>query len=486
VVKLNKIIYGSFLSLSILTVQVFSIQYTNAGDNVPDTIETFDSFIQKILSNHESLMLAKNTILRTKSEIQVIESSLGWNLFASAGVNRSRSFIGAETTQSTISIGVNKLFQSGDSIQLKSNYNHDDSEFVVSGTQANPLSTTGVDLNYRIPLLQNKGNSQYRLGINKASTKYAEAVNSQLIIRDEITSHAIELYYGAAILAARLNTARQSINRAKKLKSHIQKNIDLGILEKGEILQSNAQIHNLQAQYQELKLVWEQSEIAINRLLGQPWNTAFKPKVIVSLNKNYNAVEINSIVKNYSPRLKILSLNLKLADSVIALNRDNISSKLDMVFSVGTLNTQGPSATGTINDSDVVGGVRLEYQKAIDGRGFNSKLYQSQLDKENIRIQVLKLETDLNYDGFSLISNITRISKVNASYKKRHQTEIKKYKDIVNRYRAGRAKTNTVIQFENERTQAELIYRTQNILREKIISLLKLKQGILLINKVEK
>jgi len=47
------------------------------------------------------------------------------------------------------------------------------------------------------------------------------------------------------------------------------------------------------------------------------------------------------------------------------------------------------------------------------------------------------------------------------------------------------------IQFENELTQAELAFNTQKILREKIIALLKLKQGLLLssepkISKVKK
>lgn len=465
----------------VLFLQTISVNGVNAS---VDGTDTFESFVQKVLMNHESLNLAKLDILRTKSEIQVIESSLGWNLFADAGINRNRSFFGAETTQSSLSLGVNKIFQSGDSIQVKSHYVRDDSEYAIIKSQANPLSTTGVDLDYRIPLMQNKVNREFLLNKNSANSKYTESINIQSVIRDEITSQAIELFYSSAILTARLKTAKQSIERAQKLKNHIRNNIKLGILEKGEILQSNAQIYNLQGQYQELKLVWEQSEIAINRLIGKLWNSPFIPIVITTPLMNYDYSQANDNVKIYNPVLKSLNLNLKLADSIIAFHRDNTRSKLDLVISIGTQNTQGPSGIGDINYTDVIGGIKLEYQKALDGRGLNTRLYQAQIDKDRIKTQIVKLEKDLKFDTHLLISNINRISKVNSRYEERHEVEVEKYKDIVKRYRAGRATTNIVIQFENERTQAELVYKTQNILREKTISLLKLKQGKLLTKKL--
>ncbi len=479
--------YKTTYKILLLLVVLFFLERTVSNVYAAaETIETFESFIQNVLKNHESLKIAKRNIIKTRGDIDAIESKLGWNLFASSAVNRSRSFFGAISTQSNLALGINKIFQSGDSIELASNYSIDDSEFVIINSQANPISTTRLDVNYRIPLFQNKNYNQYLLDETSVALKYKESRNSQLITRDEIIVQAIELYFGAAVLVARLKTAKQSIARAKKLKAHIQKNIDLGILEKGEILQSNAQLYNLQGQYQELKLVWEQSEIAINRLLGNPWDAGFTPRVRISKYKEYNFDSISRNVRQYNPELKILNLNLKLIDSIIALNTDNTRSKLDLVFTIGSLKTQGPSGIGTINDTDVIGGVKLEYNQALDERGVNNKLYQSQLDKLNIETGISKLETDLNYDSYSLVSNIKRASKINNNYQKRHKQEIEKYKDIVRRYRAGRADTNIVIQFENERTQAELVYNTQIILREKTISLLKLKQGILVKNKEDK
>jgi outer membrane protein TolC len=380
-------------------------------------------------------------------------------------------------------LGVNKLLKSGDTIELQGNYIRDESEFIIINSQPNPLSTTGIDLNYRMPLLQNQLNKRYLLDYDSANSKFTESINTQLIIRDQIILQAIDLYYGSASLNETLKTAQHSIVRARKLKEHIRKNITIGLLEKGEILQPNAQIRNLQGKYQELKLVWEQNEIAINRLIGKSWNTAFTPVVDKSSIKKFDSDVISSNVNKYNPELKSLKLNLKLADSVIALQQDNTESKLDVVFSIGALATQGPSQVGSIDDRDVVGGVRLEYQQALDKRGLNSKLYQSRIDKENIKIQISKLEKDLEYETYSLISNINRITKVNVRYKQRHDLEVEKYKDIINRYQAGRTTTNIVIQFDNERTQAELDYKTQKILLEKTISILKLKQGGFDINK---
>lgn len=467
----------------VLSVQGFFIFNVHAKEN---NSQTFEAFIQQVLNNNESLNIAKLNISRTNSEIQVIESTLGWNLFANVGINRNRTFIGAESTQSTILVGINKDFDSGDSIELKTNYTHDDSEFIIINSQPNPLTTTGVDLNYRMPLMKNKKHNEYLLNRDSVNSKYSESINTKFIVRDEITSQAIDLFYGAAVLIARLKTARKSIERAKELKKHIEKNIDLGIIEKGEILQVNAQIYFLQGQYQELNLVWEKSEIAINRLIGQPWNSKFIPKVKITKNKRYILDEIHSNIKHYNPELKTLNLNLRLADSVINFNKDNTRSKLDLVFSIGTINNQGPTSVGSLNDTDVIGGVKLEYQKSLDSRGLNGKLYQAQLNKDSIKVQISKLETDLEYDSYALISNIKRITEINATYKKRSKVEVEKYQDIVNRYRSGRTTTNIVIQFDNERTAAELDYETQSILLEKTISLLALKQGKLHFTKDEK
>jgi len=481
VFSFNKIILIQLFS--VVTAVVFGLVLgSDSAQADTSNVDTFDSFIQKVFANHESLELAKLNVIRTKGDIQVIESTLGWNLFANAGINQNRSFVGAQTTQSIASLGVNKVLESGSSIQLKGDYVRDDSEFAISRFQANPLSTSSIGLDYRLPLMQNQNFNQYELNLNSANSSYTGSVNAQSIIRDDLTSQAIELYYSAAILVARLETAKKSIKRSVKLKDHIKKNIQLGILEKGEISQANAQLYNLQGQYEELVLVWDRSKIAKNRLIGVPWNKALNAKVNDTPEKNYNLETINEKVKYYNPALKTLNLDLLLADSVIALNQDNTKSKLDIVFSVGGLNTQGPSASGTINESDVIGGVRLEYQKALDSRGLDSKLFQSQIDKERIETQIKKLEQDLKYETYTLVSNIKQISIINNRYNKRNLSEIEKYKDIVDRYRAGRADTNLVIQFENELTQAELAYKTQKILREKIIALLKLKQGILLDN----
>ncbi len=464
----------------VLSIQSFLILNVQAKEN---NNETFDTFIQQVFNNNESLSLAKINITRTNSEIHVIESTLGWNLFANVGVNRNRSFIGAESTQSNLLLGVNKSFESGNSIELKTNYRHDDSEYIVINSQPNPLTTTGVDLNYRIPLMQNKKHNEYLLNLDSVNSKYSESINTKLLVRDEITAQAIDLFYGAAVLIARLKTARESIERAKKLKLHINKNIDLGIVEKGEILQANAQIHFLQGQYQELNLVWEKSEIAINRLIGKPWNSRFIPKVKKTKNKKYKFDSVHKNIKQYNPELKILNLNLKLADSIIVFNKDSTRSKLDLVFSIGTINNQGPTAVGGLNETDVIGGITLEYQKSLDRRGLNGKLYQAHLNRDSIKIQISKLETDLEYDSYALISNIKKITAINITYKERSEIEVDKYKDIVNRYRSGRTTTNIVIQFDNERTAAELDYETQNILLEKNISLLNLKQGKLFFRK---
>jgi outer membrane protein TolC len=476
----------TFIRLLLVAIFVFQ-SYTGLASQVKNSdVETFESFIQRVLDSHESLELAKLNVLRTKSDIQVIESSLGWNLFANAGVNRNRSFIGAETIQSVTALGVNKVFQSGNSIELKGDYVRDDSEFAISPFQANPLSTSSVGVDYRMPLMRNKNFTQYQLDINSVNSNYTASLNTQAIIRDDITSQAIELYYGAAILVARLETAKKSIERSIKLKEHIQKNIQLGILEKGEISQAEAQLYNLQGQYEELVLIWDKSKIAINRLIGVTWNKSFSTIINDTPVISYELEKINDKVNLYNPALKTLNQYLILADSNIALHQDNIKSKLDIVFSIGGLNTQGPSVSGTIDESDVIGGLRLEYQKALDNRGFDSKLYQAQVDKNTIQTQIKKLEQDLKYDTYTLISNINQLSKINHSYRKRHLSEIEKYKDIVDRYRAGRADTNLVIQFENELTQAELAYKTQKILREKIIALLKLKQGVLIKYKKER
>ena len=130
---------------------------------------------------------------------------------------------------------------------------------------------------------------------------------------------------------------------------------------------------------------------------------------------------------------------------------------------VGNQTNEGDTVSGSLSESEVVGGIRLEFNRGMDKSGFDAELYQSQIDR-GIALQNQKqVLEDLQYELSSLLSEIKVGQNALNAYKQSASSENKKLDEAIKRYKEGRADTDQLIQFESQLSLAELAVELQKI-----------------------
>jgi len=437
-------------------------------------------FIEESISKFSDLKIAQFNINRLAYDLDKAASQLGWVLTAAGGYSRRASSFGIQSDAVDLDVGGRRLLESGHSISLNGKHEYNDSEQLLFGSTPNPSDTTNLTLGYRIPLLKGEGNKAYLFSIEKAKIEKQIALLSKNKVREDVTLKLIDIFYVVSILDARLKTSKKSLIRTKKLRHYIKNNINLGLLEKGEILQIDSQIFDLKLEQQRILDLKEQQTIAINRFLEKPYNTNFEfihENVATDTVADDELVINNAINHNFD--IKISKLQLGLLDTALSLSRDNEKSKLDLVMSVGAQRYAGTGTTGSVDDIDATGMLRIEYENALDKRTFSSERLQIQIDRQKNKEEQYKLNKDVEYELLGLVRNVNKLKKIVDLSKARNSNENNKYIDILKRYKNGRSETNIVIQFDNERIRSELDYDTERFELDKRLNILQLKQGLL-------
>ncbi|MDA3868752.1 MAG: hypothetical protein PF589_02115, partial [Gammaproteobacteria bacterium] len=254
----------------------------------------------------------------------------------------------------------------------------------------------------------------------------------------------------------------QSIDRTKRLRDFINSKTTLGIAEEKDILQVDAQLASQLAEKSTMETSWIQQMIALNRLMERPWDARF------STTDNVKVVsgEFDSLYQQaqaYSPQIKLLDSRLALVDSAIRNRRDERENALDLVLFAGGQNYSGDSALGSTSESDLTGGVRLEYSRKMDKSGVDAKLYQTQLERDAILENRKMLLENLHYDLASVLAEIKANKLALEAYRKSLEVENIKIDEAMQRYRSGRIDTDVLINFEDQLSLARLSLELQRI-----------------------
>jgi len=278
----------------------------------------------------------------------------------------------------------------------------------------------------------------------------------------------------------RISNTQQAIQRSQRLQAYIKDRSSLGLSEEKDLLQVRAQLSRQQAEFQGLQVFWEQQRIALNRLMGRDW--AAPLELVLEKGLQLPAQpgdELYQQVKTHSPELAKIDQQLKLADAAIKLSRDAKKDALDVLMYLGNQTYGGDTATGSQTESEVFGGLSLEYNRGLDKSGYDAEIYQAQLDR-GIALQNKKqIMEDLYYELSSWLAEIKANHMAVKAYKDSVNSERKKLKEAEQRYKAGRTDTDQLIQFESQLSQAILSYELQKIELNRRYHNLNLLRGLL-------
>ena len=168
---------------------------------------------------------------------------------------------------------------------------------------------------------------------------------------------------------------------------------------------------------------------------------------------------------------------LEVARAVIEQRRNARKDTLDLVISAGVRNLSGDTGRGSVSNSDWAGGVSIEYQRALERRGFDAALYQAQLERDRVFQEIEAVRYQLRYQISSLVAEIVENQKTVESYQRRLASETAKYHESERLYQAARLETNLVIQHEAELQAAELALHQQRVELLKRYATLALLRG---------
>lgn len=434
--------------------------------------------LQQVLDYYPSLESAALQVRQAQQSATLIESRLGWQVGAQAGINKDLSLFGSPVTTMTAAGQLDRQLADGDSMSISARLNRDDADETLP-TLPNPSLSSSLELQYRKPLQSGKGNVAIQTDLQQAESSVMRLQAGQRLTYDKIAEQLIDLYASMLTTQQRIETTQQTIQHSQRLHQFILDRVDFGIAEDKDRLQTDAQLSSLRAQLTALELLRTRQLINLNRLLGRSWSA---PLALTTVNNQTVTNGLDELIDEagrHSPALQMNDAELKLADAMIERQQDNNRDKLDLVFSVGQRGLSGDSAAGSLNTNELVGGVQVEFGRAADNSSNDTALYQARLQRDIVLQDRKQILEDLRYNVATLVSELKGIQKTIDAYRRNVSDEHAKLAEAEKRYRNGRITIDQVIQFENETAASELELALQQIDYQRSHDRLQLIRGAL-------
>lgn len=435
---------------------------------------------QRVIDSYPTVRVSKLSLDKAAQELIRADSLLGWQLSSEVGASHDLGFTNAPVDSTTAGVGIQRQLKSGGTLSLQGGYAYDDNSLPLSPTYPNPLTRTSADIRYRKPLRQGAGNPLYNQSEVSARSGLEAARAGHQSLLTGVVQQTIDLYYGLAITQARKTNAENGVDRAQRLLDFVKANSRLGLTEKKDLLQAEAQLQAQRADLEGLRIAWEQQRTNLNRLMGRPWDEEFE---LVSVhNVAMEKQDLDGLIKEVeanSPDIKSLSAQLEISEAALKAGKDKYKSRLDLVLSGGIRTGSGPATPTAFNETDYAASVKLEYQRPLSRQGLKAELFQTQISHDIARRELDKTREDIKYRVQGLVAEITIAENALIAYKQRLATEQEKLAETKLRYRNGRSNTTELIQFENELNFAEFLVSQQTIELARKQYALKLLRGVL-------
>lgn len=418
---------------------------------------TLDRALDILLEQHKQLDLASLRVKREQLQLARVKGQVGWLLKSNAGVSHDLGFTGFPVDRAELGVEAVKPLESGGQLSIGATRSVEDNSQALFSNYPNPAHSTNVDIRIRKPLSQGAGNPLYNEARVSAEQAGIIARAEYDKLRDQLASDLINVFYGGLFINTQLDTAQLTIKRARRLRRFILKNARLGVSERKDILQAEAQLKARQAEYQKLQASWQRQRGLLLQLLSLPLETKLELRSAAGNDAFEPTEDLYSKALSYHHNLRIAKARAEIAEASLKRARNENRNKWDLVMSVGSRTLTGEDSTGAnVNQSDYAGGLQIQFQRAMNRTSETAKLTQVQLDRTYALREVKRLESDLRYRLSTLQSEISASQLTLELLEGRLESERKKNKDAVRRYRTGRIDTARLIQFENELNLAEL------------------------------
>jgi outer membrane protein TolC len=433
------------------------------GFNAHAQTMTYEQVLQQVVDNYPSLQTTAIAVERARLESVRVESQLGWQLNAAAGVQHdmSSTFGSAQDTLN-LNGNISRLLESGNTLGFVANINRLDADTSFPGSP-NPALSTNVGVNYRMPLQKGADNTSLVQGRLQAEVAVAQANADRRNVYDQIAAQVIDLYINAATINARIENTQLAIQRSQRLLKYNQDRAGLGIAEDKDLLQVRAQLRSREAELSALEMQWQAQRINLNRLMGRDVDADLQLQRNADTRISQSKDDMLQQATQHSPAMAVIDVRMKQADTQLELSRDKRKDKLDVVFNAGYKTLSGDSTPSDVSEGEMVGGVQLEFGRGLDLSGYDAELQQAQLSRSAALQDQKQVLLDLRYNIAGVLAEINAGNVALTAYEKSVASEQAKLKEAEQRYKRGRTDTDQLVQFEAQLATAELNYDLQGI-----------------------
>ncbi|MCW8934000.1 MAG: TolC family protein [Gammaproteobacteria bacterium] len=447
-----------FANINIVLVCISFLVTSASAENL-----SLQQVLQRVVDHYPAIKSAAYQVEKASQENIKVESQLSWLLNSKAGYARETSLFGTATDRYNMGAGVNRSLDNGGLLGFNASIAKEDAADTFGPSIPNPSTKSRLDVNYRHKFAKGAGNPLYAEGMESAQAGELLALSDKLSLYDQLASQVIDLYLASATTQARINSIDKTIERALRLKKYIEDEFKLGLSEEKDVLQVDARLRINEADKISLQVAMQKQVISLNRLMGRAWDKPLLTDIkIEPLNlKSYNQLYQQS--QSHSPALKRIDARLQLADSSIRSSRDKRKDDLDLVLYVGNEFNDGDTASGNLDESEIVGGISVEFNRGLDKSGFDAQLRQAHYDKGIALEDKKQILEDLQYNISSLLAEIKSSEQALNAFKNSVKAEDKKLKEAITRYEDGRIETDRIIDFESQLSVAELSLDLQSI-----------------------
>ena len=422
-----------------------------------------ETAIKKLINYYPTLKIAQLKMQQANLEIDSVKSQLSWDLNGSVGVSHDVSAFSTPYDRFEAAANISRKLESGHSMGVSGRYQYSDDSFVLNNSFPNPSESLNLDLNYRVPLGRGEGNNGYQQSLAIAEMqKNIEALNKKEILK-ALTQQVVNLFYDIDNTEQRLIYTESSIKRSKRLRNYISRNMELGIYEEKDILESEAQMLKVIAEKENLILALDGQKHVLRKLLGINIGVPINLIDTAVSSSNGTEDELLMLAENDSPILQIKKYLLDISDAKIISGMDVNSAQKDIVFSVGARSLYGDSSSGNVSEEDYSAQLRFEYNYDLGNKSYTSKIGKIKKEK-NIAIEDLRLsKNEVKYTLNSLLDKINRQKIVKGRLRQHKEISQKKYNEAMRRYKKGRIDTTDLIRFENDLHIVSLDYVSSDI-----------------------
>ena len=435
------------------------------GTGLPVTAENLNlaAAIKKLNAYYPTLKIAQLKAQQASWEIESIKSRLSWGLNGAVGVTHDVSAFSTPFDRFEATANISRKLESGHTVGISGGYKYNDDSFVINNSFPNPSQALNLDLNYRVPLGQGENNTSYHQSLTIAELqKRIEQLNEKAILKS-LTEQVINLFYEIENTEKLMVYTESSIKRSQRLKNYISRNKEIGIYEKKDVLESEAQLLKVISERESLRLAISEQKHALRKLLGIESNL---PISLIIEDVPFNDLETTELLiaaENDYPQLQIKQHLLEVSDARIISALDENSDQKDIVFSIGARSLYGDSSTDSVSEEDYAAQLRFEYNYDLGQKSYTSKIEKTKKEKD-IALQEIRLnKNEIKYQLNALLDKINKQKIVLERLTQHKKVSQEKYNEAMQRYKKGRIDTTDLIRFENDLHISNLDYSSANI-----------------------